>query len=344
MAHKTGFLATPDDQPIEGVYPDEELSAIEQGKERNKISGELSVSSKPKLDIGEDFAAEIKARQAKESAERTERRKKEQAAAAKAEAKRRKELQKLRAEHQELDEDKIRERIAEKTYRENLTKLYPDAKPHLDEIAEANWEESTEAQKANNRGKLGQVYDTNLSRTIMIAFVMQAPAILVIILGLFQRGPATFWLIALGLVPIFGSAFLLYRAADAAKHKQVPSDQFIQFSYATLIPGMAIRLLLIIICMAIPLTGQLVGAAAGAALGASIHYAFLNRYGIYVSLTNTIINTLLFIICFLVFAIATGMISTASGTGTTLIFLALGVVEFFLGDRAAMVLAYRSNH
>ena len=93
--------------------------------------------------------------------------------------------------------------------------------------------------------------------------------------------------------------------------------------------------------MQVPLVGSLVGPIAGVAIAASIHYSFLNRYKIYVSIRNTIINTLIFIVFYGLITIVS--LQDINDSGMSIIIYGLSVIEFFLGDHAAMQLALYTN-
>ena len=143
-----------------------------------------------------------------------------------------------------------------------------------------------------------------------------------------------FYLIAVATIGF--AAFWLFKNANKSKHKNVPSEQKKQFTYTTLIPGMMVRILFIALISQVPITGTLVGVVAGTAIGASIHYSFLNRYNIWVSLKDTAINTLVFFVAF-------AAIEFSSGDKMAIVMVVIALVEFFLGDRFAMLMAYRTN-
>ena len=357
MAHKSGFLSGPEpteeDEKTEAQLNDErrpasmrasstmlelaeddETPAIEQKASNQEIIGDSGVSRKPILEASSAFESEMKERQRQENIEREKRRKAEEEAEKKAAAEREAEIQKkLEETSHSLDPEEIKEKLKQENFDKNQEKLYPDA----DGVEDKIWHERTDkGNQIAGRAKLGDVYDTNLQNAIITAAMFEVIGTIFAIIGYLFNNTLTviFYLIAVATIGF--AAFWLFKNANKSKHKDVPSEQKKQFTYTTLIPGMMVRILFIALISQVPMTGTLVGVVAGTAIGASIHYSFLNRYNIWVSLKDTAINTLVFLVAF-------AAIEFSSGDKMAIVMVVVALVEFFLGDRFAMLMAYRTN-
>ena len=301
-------------------------------------------TSSRNFNIDADFATEMHAREAKEKAERE----KEQKAAEAEENKKRAERKKLVAEKlqesQTLDEEELKEEIAEEISEDNADKLYPDAKSITQEVEDELWRNRAEkgAQIAG-RGKIEDIENTELTKNVAISFAIQIISSIIAICGVIIGVNAKIGLLlcAVGAIAIALTTIDLCLVANKTKRHIIPSNQQRQFSIATYIPGALLRLVLIAMFMKIPLVGGLVGPIAGVAIAASIHYSFLNRYKIYVSIRNTIINTLIYIVFYGLIMIVS--LQDINDAGMNIIIYGLSVIEFFLGDRAAMQLALYTN-
>lgn len=361
MAHKSGFLSGPEPteeeekteaQLIDERRPasmrasstmfelaeDDETPAIEQQAAKQDIISDSGASRKPILEASSDFEAEMKERQRLENIEREKRRKAEEEAEKKAAAEREAEIQKkLEETSHSLDPEEIKEKLKQENFDKNQEKLYPDAKPVADGVEDKIWHERTDkGDQIAGRAKLGDVYDTNLQNAIITAAILEVIGTLFAVIGyLFNNTLSViFYLIAVATIGF--AAFWLFKNANKSKQKNVPSEQKKQFTYTTLIPGMTVRILFVALISQVPMTGTLVGVVAGTAIGASIHYSFLNRYNIWVSLKDTVINTLVFLVAF-------AAIEFSSGDKMAIVMVVVALVEFFLGDRFAMLMAYRTN-
>lgn len=361
MAHKSGFLSGPEPtekeekteaQLIDERRPasmrasstmfelaeDDETPAIEQKAAKQDIISDSGASRKPILEASSDFEAEMKERQRQENIEREKRRRAEEEAEKKAAAEREAEIQKkLEETSHSLDPEVIQEELKAENFDKNQEKLYPDAKPVADGVEEKIWQNRTDkGDQIAGRAKLEHVYDTNLQNAIVTAALLEAIGVAFAVIAFLFDSVISIIFYAIAVGSIGFAAFWLFRNANKSKHKDVPSEQKKQFAYATLIPGLTIRLLFIALISEVPITGTLIGVVAGAAIGASIHYSFLNRYNIWVSLKDTFINTLIFII---IYAAA----QFSSNNFMAIVFIVVALVEFFLGDRFAMLMAYRTN-
>lgn len=361
MTHKSGFLSGPEpneeDEKTEAqliderrpasmrasstmleLAEDDETPAIEQKASNQEIIGDSGIGRKPILEASSAFESEMKERQRQENIEREKRRKAEEAQERREAAKREAEIQKkLEEASHSLDPEEIKEELKEENFSKNQEKLYPDAKPIADGVEEKIWRDRTDkGSQIAGRAKLEAVYDTSLQNAIITAAVFEIIGVLFAVIGyLFKNNlSGIFYFIAVAAIGF--STIWLFTNANKSKHGQVPSEQKKQFTYATIIPGMTIRLLLIMLISMVPLTGSLVGVVAGTAIGASLHYSFLNRYNIWVSLKDTIVNTLIFIVAF-------AAVTLSSGDRFAIVQVTIALLEFFLGDRFAMLMAYRTN-
>ena len=379
MPHKTGFLSGDEPQEIEEkteaqkiderrpaamaasrsmfeAAENDDTPAIEQKIANQDIIGEHKEDNQPKFEIDSFFEQEMKTRMAEE---RTARAKREEAQKeqAKQVARIRKEAVKKELEHaQTLDEEELRDKIAEETSRSNLQKLYPDAKPLTTDVEDELWRQRTgNGRKASERAKIESVYDANLSKTITLSFVMQLVGVIILASTLFGqlKGLIAALIHLAGIAVIFSSAVLLALQCEKCKNRTIPFDQRTKFTLATVIPGLALRFICIDIFAKVPITGPYICYIAGAAVGASVHYQITNRYKIYVSITNTAINTLAYAIVCLLELLPLFTATSTSGAGIPIAssaFAALGifsivinVAEFFLGDLAAVRLALLTN-
>ena len=177
---------------------------------------------------------------------------------------------------------------------------------------------------------------------------MQIPGI-VIIAGAFfgqPKGIVLPILYIVGIAAIIASTIILIGQANKCKNRTIPSDQQAKFTLATTIPGFILRLLFIALFSRIPLTGSLIGYIAGSAIGASIHYQVINRYNVSVSVTNTILNTTVFIVMMSFILLPSIIAPNLFGLGAaamSIIAISINIVMFFLGDYAAMRLALYTN-
>ena len=332
-------LAETDDRP---AIEQRVAKGVLFGDNKNTEQATAKDTTGPKnFQIDADFATEMHERAKKERAERKAKEKEAAKEEQKKRAERKEEIAKKLQESQTLDETELRDRIKEEIAAENNNKLYPDAKPLTQEVEDEIWRNRTEkgAQIAS-RAKIEDVENTELTKTIATSLIIQIISAIIILCGIVV-GPsnllyfAVFYLI--GPVAIAYTVIILFKTANKTRLHQIPSNQCSQFVIATYIPGLLLRLVLISLFSQIPITGGLIGPITGAAVGASIHYTFLNRYKIYVSIKSTIINTLFYI----AFLTLSSFIATFSleGMAMQMLFTALSILEFFFGDRAAMQLA-----
>ena len=337
-------LAETDDRPaIEQKVAKGVIFSGHEGSEE-KAAKKTPGGSK-NFHIDADFAAEMNERTEKERAARKAKQekaaKKEQQEAEKRKEKIAEEL----ANSQTLDDEELRDKIKEEIANDNKSKLYPDSNSFTAEVEDELWRKRAEkGGQIAGRAKIEDVQNEDIRRAVTLSFVMEAIAVVFTLLAFLSRvtnGPQViFYIVSMILVAVSG--VLLFINGNKAKLHQVPSDQKAQFSAAAIAPGYLLRYLFIMLFSQIPMTGSLVGVIAGVAIGASFHYAFLNRYNIYVSLKDTFIMTGIYIV------IATLSLLVPSGgdgviVGMGLIMYILGIIEFFLGDRAAMLLALRTN-
>ncbi len=332
-------LAETDDRP---AIEQRVAKGVIFGDDKNTEQATAKDTSGPRnFQIDADFAAEMHERTKKERAERKIKEKEAAEEEQKKRAERKEEIAKKLQETQTLDETELRDRIKEEIATENNNKLYPDAKPLTQEVEDEIWRNRTEkgAQIAS-RAKIEDVENTELTKTIATSLIIQIISAIIVLCGIVVKPSnllyfAVFYLI--GPVAIAYTVIMLFKTANKTRLHQIPSNQCSQFVIATYIPGLLLRLVLIGLFSQIPITGGLIGPIAGAAVGASIHYSFLNRYKIYVSIKSTIINTLFYI----AFLTLSSFIATFSleGMAMQMLFTALSILEFFFGDRAAMQLA-----
>ena len=355
MSHKTGFLSGNEPQEIEekteaqkiderrpaamatskSMYDFAEngdIPAIEQRIDTQNIIGEKNEASQPKFEIDSKFAQEMKEREAKERAERAEREKEQKEQDEKTRKKRQNEIEEKLKQPQTLDEEESRRELAEETARNNLSKLYPDAKPLQSDIEDELWRRRTDnGRKASERAKIESTYDTDLSKAISVSLLMQIPGI-VIIAGAFfgqPKGIVLPILYIVGIAAIIASTIILIGQANKCKNRTIPSDQQAKFTLATTIPGFILR-----------------GYIAGSAIGASIHYQVINRYNVSVSVTDTILNTTVFIVMMSFILLPSIIAPNLFGLGAaamSIIAISINIVMFFLGDYAAMRLALYTN-
>ncbi len=369
MFHKTGFLSGDEPRELEekteaqkiderrpaamatskSMYDFAEngdIPAIEQRIDTQNIIGEKNEASQPKFEIDSKFAQEMKEREAKERAER-EKEQKEQDE--KSRKKRQNEIEEKLKQPQTLDEEESREELAEETAKNNLSKLYPDAKPLHSDIEDELWRRRTDnGRKASERAKIESTYDINLSKAISVSLLMQIPGIVIIASAFFgqPKGIILPILYIVGIAAIIASTIILISQANKCKNHTIPSDQHAKFTLATTIPGFILRLLFIALFSGIPLTGSLIGYIAGSAIGASIHYQVINRYNVSVSVTNTILNTTVFIIMMSFILLPSIIAPNLFNLGVSIMStmgIIINIVMFFLGDYAAMRLALYTN-
>ena len=106
---------------------DDGIPAVEQRQQFHGVMITPSTqSSKPKLEVNPEFAAEMHAREEKEKAEREKKRQAAEAEEKKRAERREKELAAKLEEGQELDPDEIREQAKAENYEKNQKKLYHD--------------------------------------------------------------------------------------------------------------------------------------------------------------------------------------------------------------------------
>lgn len=382
MGHKSGFLSGPEPEEIEektaaeindakrpeamsvsssmfDLAETDDRPAIEQqankgvlfrdNESEEKSAKGQSTGGGNALKVDADFAAEMHARDAKEKAEREKRREEAEKAAKTKKAEREQKIAERLKGTQTLDEDDLKDQLKEEIAAENREQLYPDAKPITADVETELWKERTDQGKQiAERAKIVDVHNTNLDRAIKISIVLSVIgsilAALAAISNLKNSIAVTFYVAS---VVIIAAAFILLLAeANRAKKHQISSDQHTQFMLATLIPGVTMRVLIIALVAQIPMTGGFVCAVAGAAVGGSIHYAILNRFGIAVSVKDTLINTALYfvVLCFQYLPSIDSPGAFSSGNESfQIIWLCLYLVEYFLGDQAAMRLALFSN-
>lgn len=337
-------LAETDDRP---AIEQRVAKGVLFGDDKNTEQAAAKDTTGPKnFQIDADFATEMHERAKKERAERKAKEKEAAEEEQKKRAERKEEIAKKLQESQTLDDTELRDRIKEEIAAENNNKLYPDAKPVTQEVEDELWRNRAEkGSQIASRAKIEDVEDTNLTQAITFSLIIQTISLIIMICGIgITLGDKILNFLIFSITcpaAIAYTVFILYKAADRTKLHRIPSNQCRQFIIATYIPGLLIRLLFIALFSQIPMTGGLIGPIAGAAIGASIHYTFLNRYKIYVSIKITIINTLAYII----FLVSTSLIASGSlqGMAISILFGALSILEFFFGDRAAMLLAQYTN-
>ncbi len=378
MGHKSGILTNPEPTEIEektaaqlddekrpaamqvsssmfDLAETDDRPAIEQkvakgvifgGNESSeqKAAGETPGGSK-NFHIDANFAAEMHERDKKERAERKARQeeaaKKEQQEAEKRKEKIAEEL----ANSQTLDDEELRDKIKEEIANNNESKLYPDSSSFTAEVEDELWRKRAEkGGQIAGRAKIEDVQNEDIRRAITFSFIMEAIAVVFMLLAFLSRvtnGPQIIFYVV-GMILILVSGVLLYENGNKAKHHQVPSDQKTQFTAAAIAPGFLLRFLFIMLFSQVPITGSLVGVIAGATIGASLHYIFLNHYNIYVSIKDTLIMTGIFIV---ITTLSLLVSSNGNGImiGMGLIMYVLNIIEFFFGDYVAMLLALRTN-
>ena len=333
-------LAETDDRP---AIEQRVAKGVLFGDNKNTEQTTAKDTTGPKnFQIDADFATEMHERTKKERAERKAKEKEAAEEERKKRAERKEEIAKKLQESQTLDDTELRDRIKEEIAAENNNQLYPDAKSITQEVEDELWRSRAEKDaQITSRAKIEDVEDTDLKQAIISSYIIQVVSTIIMICGIFASlGNKLLDFMVFGVicsVAIAYTVLALYRAADKTKLRRVPSDQGQQFVLATLIPGFLLRLILIGLFSQIPITGGFIGPILGAAIGASIHYSFINRYKIYVSLKSTLINTLIYIV-FLIITTATATNGTQMAA-VALVFDILSVLEFFFGDRAAMLLA-----
>lgn len=333
--HQASFLAASNE--MFAAAETDDTPAIERTNFHQNTTIIESHDSKPNFKIDKKFESEMKAREAAEKKERKKRQQEIEKKEHEKEAERQQKIQEKLQESKSLDPDEIREQIKDETYKKNLDKIYPDAKPLHDEVDEAIWREHrNKGESIDKPAKLESVYDTELQKHTYMAIPFEIVGVIFGLIAFLSSGLLSTLSYIATAIAIVISIEILFISANHSKHHAVPSDQHRQFAYATIIPGMIVRLLLIAAISILPLTGRYVCTIAGAAIGASIHYTFLNNFRIYVSLRDTVINTAVFTIIFTFFELS-------SGDSLALIWIVLGTIEFFFGDRFAMLVAYRTN-
>ena len=334
---------------------DDETPAIDQKVEHQGIITETR-NSKPDFEIDEKFEDEIKRREAKEKAERDKRQKAADRKAKAEEAKRQAKIERQLKKSQSLDPDEIEEQAKEEHRKENLTKLYPDARPYASDVEEAIWQKRKEngAQMAG-RAKIVDYVDEKLAGSIKMSLACQTIGIILFVLpsiisftGLLE--PFKIFLQFFSVILIITGAVILYSGANNTRHKIVPSDQKNSFFAASIIPGLCVRALIITVLTIplsiIPSAGPILATVAGVAIGASIHYSFLNHYDIYVSTVTTLINTLVYAVYSFVPAIITQTQSFNNSPSSSIggiYSIGISALVFFLADRMAMQLAAKSS-
>ena len=193
------------------------------------------------------------------------------------------------------------------------------------------------------RAKLESFVNSSFNNAIIFASVLQIITIPLCGTALFSqaKGAApnvTIWTISYVLQII--SAIAIYMGAETIEHRVLTSDQVSKLRTTTLLPGVYLRFIFILIFSKIPLTGGLVGAVVGAAIGAAFHYSFLNRYGVYVSLKDTLISTIISAVPLYVMSIygSNGLLSMMG-----FVVFIFNLFKYVCGDRFAMLMAYRTN-
>ncbi len=324
---------------------DDGIPAVEQRQQFHGVMISPSTqSSKPKLEVNPEFAAEMHAREAKEKAERE---KKRQAAEAE-EKKRAEEHEKeiaTKLEHAlELDPDEIREQTKEENYKQNQAKLYPDAVPVANDIEQKVFEkdEGTGNQIAG-RAKLEFVFDEKLKNDIIIAGSLSFVGFIFTLIGIITTR-AGIWLerifLLIGIATFITSIILLSKSANKKKHREIPSEQAFSFFLATVIPFIVMRIPFIIAGRLFPIAGHLVGPAIGCAIASSFHYAYLNHYGITASVKHTLINFAVFVVIYVAALIGTAQ--DFSSVGNYINVLAV-IGGYLFGDLLAMRLAWKTS-
>ena len=367
MTHQSGFLtgAGPqeeekkttaqinDEHTPEAMRQSSELSdryneeddrpAIEQTIQHNEVQTAEHTGRNFAIDL--DFEQEMHERTQKE---RAERKAKQEAAAKKeqqAHKKRKEEIAAELAKAQTLDDEELRDKIKAEIAKDNETKLYPDAKSFSSDVEDELWRKRADRNnQIAGRAKIEDVQNDDIQKAITYSFIMEAIGVLAILIAFFGRLSTNLQTVLyfVGAMAAIISGVLLFINGNKAKHHQVPSSQSAQFSAAAIAPGYILRNIFIIIFSQIPITGGLIGVIVGAAVGASIHYSFLNRYGIYVSIKDTLIMTVIYTA-----ATTISLLFSSGGDSITLgvgmVFYIVGIIEYFLGDRAAMLLALYTN-
>lgn len=330
------------------AYDDEDdgISSIEQRQEfKGVIIDTSSTNAKPQLEVSEEFAAEIHAREAKERAEREKKLKAEEEEKRKAEEKREKELKRELEEAQELDPEVIAEKLKEKNYEENQEKLYPDAKPVASDTDQRIFEkdEGTGNQIAG-RAKLEFVFDQKVRRAINFAIIIDILGLIFTIAGIMvdnfslilERVFMTIGILAM----VFAIVWLTFNVRQT-RHREVPSELKRRFAYATIIPGVIFRIPFVTACTAVPIIGHIVGPVIGCGFAASIHYWYLNGYDVEVSVKDSIINSVGF---YAIYALILATFSAMEhATPATFIDIAIMIIGVFFGDYFAVLIAYKTR-
>ena len=322
---------------------DDDRPAIERTIQHNEVQTAEHTGRNFAIDL--DFEQEMHERTRKERAER----KAKQEAADKKEQQERKERKEEiateLAKTQTLDDEELRDKIKAEIAESNETKLYPDAKSFSSDVEDEIWRKRTDKNsQIAGRAKIEDVQNDDIQKAITYSFIMEAIGVLSILIAFFGRLSTNLQTILyfVGAMAAMISGVLLFINGNKAKHHQVPSSQSAQFSAAAIAPGYILRNIFILIFSQIPITGSLIGVIVGAAVGASIHYSFLNRYGIYVSIKDTLIMTAIYTI-----ATTMSLLFSSGGDSITLgvgmVFYIVGIIEYLLGDRAAMLLALYTN-
>ena len=337
-------------QHAKSAYDDEDddAPAIEQRIEHKGVivSGATHASSKPKLEASSAFAEEMHQRQAAEKAAREKKQQEEEAKAAEAAAKREKELEQKLVEAQELDDETIREGFKQQVFEENQEKLYPDARPVTSEVEDELWKRrAEEGQQIAGRAKLGDVYDDELSKAIIIASAFGGVGLLFTLIGIIT-GSGQIWLertfIIIGIVAFIAAISWLTYSANRAKHHAVPSNLANQFKLATAIPGVIFRIPFITAARMIPIAGPFVGPFIGCAIAASIHYTYINHYDVYVSILDTLISEAIFAVLYIAIYFSSPS-SAGDGAASTALTFGFTLIGYLLGDILSMKIAEKSK-
>ena len=325
-------------------YDDEDdgAPAIEQRVKHEgiMIGGDSHTNTKPKLQASSAFAEEMHKRSAAEKEARERARRMEEAKAEIEAEKKEKELEAKLEKAQEMDPETIKEEFKEQAYQENKEKLYPDARPFTSDIEEKLWERRAEnGEQIAPRAKLETALDSELSNAILVACAFQILGfILTVVASLI--GDINIWLarilMIIGLTSVGGGIIWLTNEANRAKHREIPSDQWRQFKLATAIPGVLIRTLFITGACMVPVAGKYVGPFLGCAIAASLHYMYINRFGVEVSIFDTLCSFLLFLIIYGLSFLRPTSIDSAPSLIINAGFMLIG---FLLGDILAMRIA-----
>lgn len=327
-------------------YDDEDdgIPAIEHRQEYSGLMINNQHSTKPKLEINPEFAAEMHAREAKEKAEREKKRQAAEAEEQKHKEEHEKEIA-AKLEHAlELDPEEIKDQAKEENFRQNQTKLYPDARPAANDVEQVVFkkDEGTGYQIAG-RARLEFVFDEKLKNDILIAGTLSFVGYIFTLIGIMTTG-AGIWLerifLLIGIATFVASIILLSKSANKTKHREIPSEQANSFMFATVIPFAIFRIPFIIAGRLFPIAGHLVGPAIGCAIASSFHYAYLNRYDITASIKHVFINFVAFIIIYA--TVLAGSAQQFSSVGDYIDVLAV-IGGFLFGDLLAMRLAWKSN-